>query len=399
MLDLVKIISVFALILYLLRLKWNIGYVLIIASGFLSLLYLTPLSTFLETIKTTVINNVTIKLFFALTLIRMLEMVLREKEVMANMMGASKNLLRNKKAIIVSMPLLIGMLPSLGGAYFSAPMVEESTKGLKMSQEEKAFINYWYRHPWEYILPLYPGILFASAVTKIELRSLILSNMVYAIIIFISGFILSMRGIKKYNNKDKDLKKNKVIPLLIPFIPIISILILVILLHVELHYAIAIVLIFLIFFYRYNLKELWKVLKYGITKEVLFIVFGTMFFKFSMENSGAVENLSGYFTEKGIPLLPILFILPFISGLLTGLTVGFVGSTFPLLISIAGGVHLNEITFAFASGFVGVLLSPIHLCLVLTREYFKADMWGVYKRIIPGCSSIMVGALFMYFIL
>lgn len=399
MLDLVKIISVFALILYLLRLKWNIGYVLIIASGFLSLLYLTPLSTFLETIKTTVINNVTIKLFFALTLIRMLEMVLREKEVMANMMGASKNLLRNKKAIIVSMPLLIGMLPSLGGAYFSAPMVEESTKGLKMSQEEKAFINYWYRHPWEYILPLYPGILFASAVTKIELRSLILSNMVYAIIIFISGFILSMRGIKKYNNKDKDLKKNKVIPLLIPFIPIISILILVILLHVELHYAIAIVLIFLIFFYRYNLKELWKVLKYGITKEVLFIVFGTMFFKFSMENSGAVENLSGYFTEKGIPLLPILFILPFISGLLTGLTVGFVGSTFPLLISIAGGVHLNEITFAFASGFVGVLLSPIHLCLVLTREYFKADMWGVYKRIIPGCSSIMVGALFVYFIL
>lgn len=399
MLDLIKIISVFALILYLLRLRWNIGYVLIIASGFLSLLYLTPVSTFLETIKTTVTNNVTIKLFFALTLIRMLEMVLREREIMANMMRASKNLLRNKKAIIVSMPLLIGMLPSLGGAYFSAPMVEESTKGLKMSQEEKAFINYWYRHPWEYILPLYPGILFASAVTKIELRSLILSNMVYAMIIFISGFILSMRGIKSYNNKDKDLKKNKIIPLLIPFIPIISTLILVILLHVELHYAIAIVLIFLIFFYRYNLKELWKVFKYGITKEVLFIVFGTMFFKFSMENSGAVQNLSGYFTEKGIPLLPVLFILPFISGLLTGLTVGFVGSTFPLLISVSGGVHLNEITFAFASGFVGVLLSPIHLCLVLTREYFKADMWGVYKRIIPGCSSIMIGALFMYFIL
>lgn len=399
MIDLIKIVAVFVLILFLLRLRWNIGYVLILASGILSLLYLTPIETLLEIIKTTITNSVTIKLFFALTLIRMLEMVLREREIMSKMMGSSRDLLRNKKAVIVSMPLLIGMLPSLGGAYFSAPMVEESTKGLKMSQEEKAFINYWYRHPWEYVLPLYPGVLFASAVTKIELRNLILSNMVYAIIILLSGFILSMRGIKISSVKDKVFKEKRFLPLLIPFIPITSILLLVILFHIELHYAIGAVLIFLIFFYKYGLKELGKVLSYGITKEVLLIVFGTMLFKFTMEDSGAVANLSKYFTEKGIPLLPILFILPFISGILTGLTVGFVGSTFPLLISISGGAHLNEITFAFASGFVGVLLSPVHLCLVLTREYFKADMWGVYRRIIPGCALIMLGALIMYFIL
>ena len=51
------------------------------------------------------------------------------------------------------MPMLIGMLPSLGGAYFSAPMVKEATSGIHMSQEEKAFINYWFRHPWEYHSP------------------------------------------------------------------------------------------------------------------------------------------------------------------------------------------------------------------------------------------------------
>jgi hypothetical protein len=174
---------------------------------------------------------------------------------------------------------------------------------------------------------------------------------------------------------------------------------LVILFHVELHYAIGLVILSLLVFYKYNLKNILRTIKYGITKEVIFIVLGTMLFKFMMESSGTVSHLSAYFTEKGIPLLPILFILPFISGLLTGLTVGFVGSTFPLLISISGGAHLNEITFAFASGFVGVLLSPVHLCLVLTREYFKADMWGVYKRIIPGCFAIMLGASVMYFIL
>jgi integral membrane protein (TIGR00529 family) len=400
MLDLIKVLSVFGLILFLLRLRWNIGYVLILASGVLSLLYLMPLLTIIETIKVTVLNNITIKLFFALTLIRMLEMVFRERDFMTNMMKASKDLLKKRKAVIISMPLLIGMLPSLGGAYFSAPMVEESTRGLKMAQEEKAFINYWYRHPWEYILPLYPGILFASAVTKIELRSLILSNMVYATIIFLSGFFLSMREIKIYDDKEKKkIKEKSIIKTVMPFIPIMTILLLVILFHLELHTAIGIIIFFLLLFYRYKLKEILEVFKYGITKEVISIVFGTMLFKFTMENSGVVANLSGYFTEKGIPLLPILFFLPFISGLLTGLTVGFVGSTFPLLISISKGAHLNEITFAFASGFVGVLLSPVHLCLVLTREYFKADMWGIYKKIIPGCGLIMVGALIMYFTL
>jgi integral membrane protein (TIGR00529 family) len=400
MLDLLKVVSVFIAILILLRRKWNIGYVLLIASGLLSLLYLMPPEIILQTIKTTITNDVTIKLFFALTLIRMLEMILRENEVMSNMMKASEIILKKSKAVIISMPLLIGMLPSLGGAYFSAPMVDESTKGFKMSPEEKAFINYWYRHPWEYILPLYPGILFAAAITKIELRYLILSNMVYAVIIFISGFFLSMRGIKMTKNYEfKSKFKEKKTSSFIPFIPILMILLLVILFHLELHYSIGLVIFSLFVLYKYNLKNILRTFQYGVTKEVIFIVFGTMLFKFTMENSGAVSHLSSFFTEKGIPLLPILFILPFISGLLTGLTVGFVGSTFPLLISLSGGAHLNEITFAFASGFVGVLLSPVHLCLVLTREYFKADMWGIYKRIIPGCFAIMLGASVMCFIL
>ncbi|MFO0751886.1 MAG: DUF401 family protein [Thermodesulfovibrionales bacterium] len=56
-------------------------------------------------------------------------------------------------------------------------------------------------------------------------------------------------------------------------------------------------------------------------------------------------------------------------------------------------------TLAFASGFLGVLLSPVHLCLVLTREYFKADAWGIYKRIIPASLVIMAAAFVEYFVL
>lgn len=402
MLDILKIAIVFTAILIFLRLKWNIGYVLLLASGLLAILYFMPIPTILSTIKSTVTDPVTIKLFFALTLIKSLELILRERQVLAKMMEASRNLLKRKKAVIISMPMLIGLLPSLGGAYFSAPMVDESTKGLRMSPEEKGFINYWFRHPWEYILPLYPGILLASAITKIELRSLIIANLTYAMLILIAGFLFSMRGVERKFIKSSEFRvqsPEKKTKDLWSFLPVTLILIMVMVMHVELHYALGFTILMLFVFYRFSPKEAFRAIKHGFTPDVIVIVFGTMLFKFTMENSGAVAHLSRYFTEKGIPILPILFILPFISGLLTGITVGFVGGTFPLLLSLAGGAHLNQITFAFASGFVGVLLSPVHLCFVLTREYFKADIAGIYRKTIPGCAIIMAGALVVYFIL
>jgi integral membrane protein (TIGR00529 family) len=286
-------------------------------------------------------------------------------------------------------------MPSIGGAYFSAPMVAETTGETKMSPEEKGFINYWYRHPWEFILPLYPGILLASAIAKIELYNLIMANAVYAALVFITGFVFSMHGVKgTVKSGERLVKKN-----LWSFAPIVAVLFLVVLLHIELHYALFAVVIILLFFYRYNLKSTISAFKYGFSLDVIILIFGIMLFKEAMDHSGAVNNLSGFFIQEGIPELPVLFLLPFITGLLTGVTVGFVGATFPLIISLTDNISLVALSFAFASGYLGVLLSPVHVCLLLTREYFKADFWGMYKLIIPSCITIFCGALVMYLIL
>ncbi|MEK6582374.1 MAG: DUF401 family protein [Nitrospirota bacterium] len=393
--DILKIAAVFIFILILLRKKLNIGYVMLMASGLLGFLYLMPPQAIFSTIKNALIDKVTIKLALALTMIKSFELILREKDVLSDMMKASKALLLKKKAVIVSMPVLIGLLPSIGGAYFSAPMVDESTKGMKMSQEEKAFINYWFRHPWEYILPLYPGILLAAAVSGMELRNLIIANTAYAFFIVITGLIFSMRNASGAFPVAEGVSKKG----LLSFIPIAVVLLLVVIFHLELHYALLLVIIALFIFYRFNARDVIRVLKHGLSMDVIVLIIGIMLFKETMEASGAVKNLSGFLTSKGIPFTPILFLLPFATGLLTGITVGFVGSTFPLIMSIAGGPSIGVISFAFASGFLGVLLSPVHICLVLTREYFKADMWGVYKKIIPAGSIVFLVAVVEYLIL
>src|SRR4030065_2594843 len=395
MADLLKISLIFAVILLLLRKKLNIGIVMLIAASVLFLLYRMSFISIWKTCKGALINDVTIKLILALSFIRIFEMILREHAVLTQMMSAVKTIFRNRKVVAASMPLLIGLLPSVGGAYFSAPIVNEPTRDTKMSLEEKGFVNYWLRRPWEYILPLYPGILLASAISKIELRDFIMVNLSYAVFPRITGFIFGMKGVKGVIQMDDRLSKEGIWS----FIPIVAVLLLVVILHMELHYALIATVVALFLFYRYKPKAILSSLKHGFSFDVILLILSIMLFKEAMEVSGAVKNVSQFFMEEGIPTFPILFLLPFVTGLLTGITIGFVGSTFPLILSITGNTSLAAISFAFASGFLGVLLSPVHVCLILTREYFKADLWGMYKMIIPAGLIVLCVAIVQYLIL
>jgi integral membrane protein (TIGR00529 family) len=279
-------------------------------------------------------------------------------------------------------------------------MVREATEGTGMGNEEKAFINYWFRHPWEYILPLYPGIVFASAVSGIGLNRLIIANISCAAMMIVTGFLFSMRGAGSAVSPGQCDHEPSTggSRAWLNFLPIAVVLALVIAFHVELHYALLVVLIPLFVYYRYGPPRIIQAIRYGFSYEVVVMVAGIMLFKETMEASGAVASLSDIFIKHGVPVVPVFCALPFIAGILTGHTVGFVGSTFPLLVTISGKASLPLISLAFAAGFIGVLLSPVHLCLILTREYFSAGLPGIYRKTIPASLMILAVAFAQYLI-
>ena len=43
--------------------------------------------------------------------------------------------------------------------------------------------------------------------------------------------------------------------------------------------------------------------------------------------------------------------------------------------------------------FAGVLISPVHLCLALTREYFQAQWGRVYRSLIPLTAAIVLASI------
>lgn len=389
MVDLLKITFIFLFILFLLRKKINIGYALLAGSFLFIVFYPFNLKTAGTALLKALSCHTTINLLFSLTLIKSFEYSLRQTGLMQTMTEASQRFVTNRKLSIISMPLIIGMLPSLGGAYLSAPMVDSATKNLSMSKEEKAFINYWYRHPWELILPLYPGIVLASAISGLPLRDLIFLNLPVALIFFISGFFLSMKNLK---NEKKSIKTSGMFKSLCSFIPILLVLLTVILLKIDLYLTLFLNILIVCFYFRKKIKEILSIIKYGFTFDVIILVSGVMIFKEMLQSSGAVDGIAKTITGSGVPYLVVFISVPLFIGLITGISVGFVGSTFPLLLHLKETMPY-EISIAFVSGYIGVLASPLHLCLILTREYFKADMFGIYRKIIPACMVIFFIAL------
>lgn len=395
MIDILKVSLIFVFIVFLLRRKINIGYALIAGSLLFFILYPFHFKKTGISLFNALISHTSINLFLSLTLIKSFEYSLRQTGLMQKMTEASQSLLGNKKLSIISMPLVMGMLPSLGGAYLSAPMVDSATKNLNMAKEEKAFINYWYRHPWELILPLYPGIVLASAVSGVHLRELIILNLPAAMILFLAGFVLSMRNVKDKNQLSTS---NRNFKNLYSFIPIILVLFPVIVFKIDLYISFIFNIILLCLYYRKSFKEILSIIKHGFTSDIFYLVIGVIIFKEMLQVSGAVDGIARAITQSGIPYLIVFTILPLFVGLITGITIGYVGSTFPLIMTLKQTLPY-EISIAFVAGYLGVLISPLHLCLILTKEYFKANIIGMYRKIIPGCCIILCIALIEFVIL
>jgi hypothetical protein len=106
----------------------------------------------------------------------------------------------------------------------------------------------------------------------------------------------------------------------------------------------------------------------------------------------------------GIPDALLVAFLPFIAGFTMGSTVGYVGASFPLALSLLGpspslGRLAATTVLAYGCGFMGELLSPVHICLVVTAEYFQTRLLRGLSSLIPPVLLVLAGVVLWQFAL
>ena len=308
------------------------------------------------------------------------------------------------KAALYTAPALIGLVPMPAGAVVSASMVKNIAKKLGLALEEAAFLNYWFRHIIEYSWPIYQGIILTGVIFSISIVDVVktLSPMTAANALI--GLVMGYLIFKKRSSTEKIVARtNYSLALLIKeFVasswPIFLIIALILFLKVDASIAFPASLALLIITSNFSVNDVVKVLKEALNPKIVFLPIATMFYKAVVEYTNLAHQIFNMLSENSIPEYLVLTTLPFIVGFATGISFAFVGITFPLLVPIVGygSIDGGALVLAYVSGMAGVLLTPMHLCLVLSVDYFKAKFLRTYSFIVPAVLASILMALIIY---
>jgi len=396
--EIIKLLVVIAVIILLIKKKWKLEYVILLASLLVGVFFnLSPIQIG-NNFVLALIDPTTLKLIGIIVLVYILSGVLRKVESLRDLVDSLQGLVKDYRLILAFIPALLGLIPMPAGAMFSAPMVKEIGGRVGLTPEEETFVNYWFRHIWEFVWPLFPGIILFAGLLKVEIQEVILVQFPLTIAAVIVGFVWEYKNLRKdttlINKKDIlfNLKK-----LFFGIWPILLIITMVLGTKTDLLFSLVIVILSLIFLNinKLSLKMLKEIIRNDIDLSVVILIASIMIFKRILQVSGGIEIIPEAFAKLGIHPFIVLFIIPFFIGTMTGLGTAALGIGLPVLlpIIIQGEANLYYAMLAFTGSFMGVMISPMHLCLVVTNDYFKADMGKIYKMLALPLIIISLSAL------
>lgn len=345
-------------------------------------------------------------LVFALYFVVCLEIELRKSGCLAGLMRYLHHKIPSVKVMMAVMPAFLGFLPSLGGARFSAPLVETAAEGQPVTADMKAAINFWFRHIFEFSSPIIPGMIMACAITGIAIGDLILHMIWLSGVSIFAGWFVMLRPWKANESKgwkpiedEAEVKKLRT-DFWLSCLPIVVAFVLMVAWKVEASVAMglsAVAMIGILAFFKrpVKIKDVFLgALEWKLIRDVLCV----LLFVAVLQQSGVLAAVVDEFRKAPLPLPVILAGISFIVGVLTGSSQGYVPIIMPIVAMLAPQGSLDLVGVALIFSMAGQMVTPTHLCLTITLNYFHADF---FKALVPVIYStaILLTAFSVWFYL
>jgi integral membrane protein (TIGR00529 family) len=409
MLNVLGVVVAFVVIILLINKKFNFGVSLILGSLILGIFSLQTIElvdipkAFIEasiySFNDQQIVTETIELVFLLMLIYILAKCMQETEAIKKLIDSLRTFF-SKGGTLGVIPAVYGLMPVPGGALFSAPMIDEEGKKYLLNKNQKNFLNVWFRHIWFPIYPISSAMILicSEKFSNINIYHLILVNIPAFIASIIIGIIYLKKFIKKTSIQQTKSEKNYtgLIYLLPPIVPLFFYGVLQFFDFPQIRsFLIGVVfsIIFLYFLIKISFKEYIQIIKKSITWKLALAIFGIMIFREMFDVSKANILIADMIGRLPFPALLIIIVIPLLLGLLTGYNLGAIALSYFLVEPFFSFTGINIIgltSIIFISSLVGYLISPIHLCNVLSSEYLKTDTTRMYKMYIPAAISLLI---------
>lgn len=392
-----------ALIMYLVRKQINTG--LAMLAGALSLILLAPIpfSQALAAVRSALVSPTTWTLTLAVVLIGILGNILKASGAMALLLDKLVRLSGNPRWPLLLVPGLIGSLSVPGGAMMSAPMVGQLGEKMGTSPEHQTGVNIVFRHLWYVVFPVLPSLVMAAGLAGVTPLTLAAQNLWVAAAGAVFAWFYLLAGVKSPEGAREQacFRWADVARVFIALMPLLVVLVL--FLAADLYFPLALVagiaVALMIFPGKAGVgktctKRLCSMVLPGIQFSLLLVVPGVMIYKEVLEASGLLSDFAAQLVALGVPLWLLLTFFPLAIGLLTGSHEAVVGIAMPVFVPLLPQeAFLPALGLLYASCTLGYIISPLHLCLILTREYFGSRLGGVFRHTVPVAAVMLVTAL------
>jgi len=350
-------------------------------------------------------------------LIGVLGNILKHYNFLKQIVDILKRLIRSRKLLICIIPATLGLLAVPGGAYLSAPFVDELGKEIKMEPSKRVAANLAFRHVLVTIYPFSAMLLYLSAVIAgaVSLYSVIGLNMGYALTMLLASYFLYLpRGRdnlpvahKKERNeaKKKDLKALAFYTMPIYFVVLVTMI-------PGVSAAVALVLgilltCCLISVVNKNLNRkrdnLLKVLRKGININMMITVAGLFFIQNTIMNLDQINDIFLQIFSHSSIIITLLAIAAgcFILSIFTGLAFIPLSIFIPIATSLPLS-HMEILLYVFfiwTWSYMGYYFAMGHLCQVLSLQYIKdAKLTDVYKQHLKLFPFLAISSFVLFFI-
>ena len=386
------ILSIFV-VLFILRIKKSVSLAILVGAFVLGLLTLKAqtFELFFNTLKSLVTVRLVVSILSAFTLgFSMQELGLLEE------LSHAVEELAGKSGIDI-LPMLVGFLPMPGGALISAIMIKGLSEKHGASPEDSTFVNYWCRHLWVPIWPLYPSFVLGASILGVEYHQIIKGG-IFITLAMLLAVPLFMR---KYLSCNFSPTKKGFIALIYSLYPLLTVIVLSLVFHIDLAITLPLTIALLLLHKKPSFDQLKGILKQTLDISIVLLIIGVMFYKSLIVHTGAARLFLEHLKALEIPMPLAAFTLAWVIGFAVGIEVGFAAIVLPLLIGFIGTGNLFNLwnfMLVFGGGFMGIMLSPMHLCLILSAKYYKAELSRVYRALIlsAGLASVIIWGVYLF---
>ena len=377
------------IIIVLLRFKIPIGVCMLAGGLFIWLIRSASPISLLQAFYETFTLPRTYDIIFALYFVMCLEIELRLSGALTDMVKALRRMCSDVKILLAAMPAFLGLLPSVGGARFSAPIVEELSANIKLSPEHKAAINFWFRHLFEFSSPIIPGMIMACSIAEVTFGRFI-SHLCWVTVLAIAvGWLILIRPIKiphevKAVESAAEIRHERN-GLILALLPVAAVFMVVVFFGLSASKATGLIVAAWVFVLaavgrRVGVKEIFLgAFDWKMTLNICCI----LYFIQLLSVTEVLGEIVAVFQASPLPVPVIIACVSLIIGVLTGMSQGHVAIVMPIVAAMGTG-DLNLAGVAMAFGVAGQMLTPTHVCLIVTVDYFKADIFGTLKPVLFG---------------